>query len=494
MDELSQARAELDRLEKEEHDLLKKLSSVRIAASAQRSAIEELVRRQPVAPINRLPREILLSILTLAIHAVSGDNKRQSCRRMDFAGISRAWRDTIFGYPNFWATIELKPGGLAPESVKAHVERSSGCDLDIAIHSWKSGTGPAMESLIKLIIPSAQRWRSIDIRSNSKTNTKSILRQFHDLRLPSLLRATIICERNFRYPKFLLPENVPALECIKLENLESTHDVPVGPRLVNVTLQFGFDPMSILDLPSLFSADKLTTLTLCCPGGHLAPLTSVHFPHLTSLTLMVGHARQLLESIVAPQLTYFCYRSPLMSSPTGRLAYVFEGLDSKFTSVQHVATQGGIAVLCGNDAYTFCAAFPNVRVAEMDEMAMHYFFESTHAGSFPMDHWAHLEVLAVHGLTTFTGLVNTAIPLLQRRRLAERTRVTVSFVDFNRNQDPFYHGNELSDNAVLCGLYDALHPICNMELKDAPLSALVSLTPQDALPAKVVCHFVVRAL
>ena len=67
-------RCELSLLERREGELVKALCDVRHAAEAQRIKIKELVKGLPSPirlPIDRLPNELLLSIVNLAIHATT---------------------------------------------------------------------------------------------------------------------------------------------------------------------------------------------------------------------------------------------------------------------------------------------------------------------------------------------------------------------------------------------------------------------------------------
>jgi len=66
MDELAAARAELNRLEKQEQELLKQLFAVRFVAQAQRTKVEGLIKQVPVL-VDRLPNELLFQIIELSI-------------------------------------------------------------------------------------------------------------------------------------------------------------------------------------------------------------------------------------------------------------------------------------------------------------------------------------------------------------------------------------------------------------------------------------------
>ena len=103
MHELTEARVELARLEKQEQELIEQLYNVRTAVRTQRTKLGELVRGIH-APIDRLPNELLLRIFEFSIHASilafpSCDVHRH--RKRGLAGVSRHWRDLILRFPRF---------------------------------------------------------------------------------------------------------------------------------------------------------------------------------------------------------------------------------------------------------------------------------------------------------------------------------------------------------------------------------------------------------
>ena len=123
MEELTQARAELARLEKQEQQLVKELLHVRTAVRAQRTKLEELARQLP-APINRLPDEILLQIIELSMPS-----------SVRLASVSRCWRDMILHFPRLWTIIKVTPTRHRSH-LKAQVTRSAELPLDVEICSW----------------------------------------------------------------------------------------------------------------------------------------------------------------------------------------------------------------------------------------------------------------------------------------------------------------------------------------------------------------------
>ncbi|KAL4075246.1 hypothetical protein V8B97DRAFT_1841778, partial [Scleroderma yunnanense] len=157
--ELALVRAELDRLENLERDLLRRLADTRAAAQVQRRRIGDLIRRgQP--PIHRLPIEILLWIIDLATRGPRDSGVTHQVERKGvMASVSRHWRNTISSCPSFWTQIILTPATPAA-LVQAHVTRSCSCLVSIQIHGWycKSSQFRPLSRLLDIVLTCAHRW------------------------------------------------------------------------------------------------------------------------------------------------------------------------------------------------------------------------------------------------------------------------------------------------------------------------------------------------
>ena len=193
MDELTEARVELARLENQEKQLIEQLYNVRTAVRAQRIKLDELIRRTH-APIDRLPNELLLRIIELSIHASvlafpSCDVHRH--RKLELACVSRHWRDMVLGFPRLWTTIRVSPTWSEP-FVKAHVARSCQSPLDIEICA--QDVTQSFRASMDILANCAQRWRSFTIRSGPFYGhcVLSVLleRMEHDV-FPSLTRVSV---------------------------------------------------------------------------------------------------------------------------------------------------------------------------------------------------------------------------------------------------------------------------------------------------------------
>ncbi|KAI6111396.1 hypothetical protein F5141DRAFT_1003525, partial [Pisolithus sp. B1] len=123
----------LTALERQAHDLLVQFYSVRSAARAQRSKVEELVQQLPIAPIDRLPDELLSRIFELSLLATA--EKLGLCHvhrlwKRELAGVSRRWKGIVLHSPSLWTYIKVTPTwgkGL----LQAYVRRSAECLVDV---------------------------------------------------------------------------------------------------------------------------------------------------------------------------------------------------------------------------------------------------------------------------------------------------------------------------------------------------------------------------
>ncbi|KAI6008580.1 hypothetical protein EDC04DRAFT_2775887, partial [Pisolithus marmoratus] len=251
-----------------------------------------------LAPIYSLPVELLSRIL---LHAIAADAHRCDVhhhRKQELASVSRRWRDTIFNDPAFWTTISLTPQ-WTPSLVQAHVQRSACLLVDIEIRLWATPDElDDLPLLLSVAMRCSDRWRSL-IFDQNLVILDSFLEDTRDAMFPSL--AYIVDDQVNYYG--LQPENTPAL--VYLRTMHFFPPLPSTLRLMSEAFGFHPSPDDFRTLPSL---EKLTTLDLRGIGKWVSDPTSIHFPHLTSLTLAVDEPADPLKYIVAPRLRHFCFR------------------------------------------------------------------------------------------------------------------------------------------------------------------------------------------
>ncbi|KAL4075097.1 hypothetical protein V8B97DRAFT_2102903 [Scleroderma yunnanense] len=428
MNELAQAWAELERLEKREQELHRKLSNIKGIINIQKSLIEELVQRTP-PPINHLPIETLSWILNLALQGDSFTSNIHPHRKMELGKVSHCWKDVIFNCPSFWTTIDVTPN-LGPLIVKEHVERSGKCLLDISIQSWEGWQCHSdLQLQLSLVVPSADCWSPL----------RTIFDTLGNLKFPSLIHAAIIGYCCIIYPQFLRPENSPALKHMELKNLyhQNNNDIPFSSNLLNLTLKSCSDALPL----NLCSLQQLTTLSLMTNASYMSlEPNSVHFPFLTSLMVKVSkfNLTKLMAVIMASKVAYFCYWE-LESSPCQQVT-LSSGFQSKFKNAQYIALYVKDLGSIDTDIYS---AFPNVYGAEIHVQPFNHISPGTNN-----------DCLSISASTT--TLMEILGGLSSRLHLQQPRQAMLHI--------------KLRNKLLFSVLFDSLHEYCVLELVNVPLS------------------------
>ena len=428
MDELTEVRVELARLEKQEQELIGQLYNVRTAVRAQKTKSDELIRRMH-APIDRLPNELLLRIFELAIHAsvlafplcdVHRHRKRQ------LAGVSRHWRDLVLQSPTLWTTIRLGPS-WSLSCMKAHVARSSQYPLDIEIYCTQDiNVTQKFRASVDILIGCAQRWRSLFIQYGVSGSALSVLLKSMECRIfPSLTHVSVeacvlpsIASRFFRF----YSERCPHLQHLDLgKNFTLSLDFLIPPSLTSFALAFRHSdevPSSIFQDVSL---QKLTTLSLSGYWGDDLKLhpNSLHLPLLKCFICRVFPAEILIRAIVAHNVTHFTYL-PRYSADC--------------------------------DTESICSSFPAVRHVDLD-VTVSVFQPGNISDS---EYWPNLESLTIHGpASDYEKCLGGLITWLERRQSMQRPKLLIKFTF----PDPHFFMNW----SILSMLYEALYEHCTLE-------------------------------
>ncbi|KAI6116407.1 hypothetical protein F5141DRAFT_1213011 [Pisolithus sp. B1] len=144
MKELSDARAELARLQRRELELLQNLLDVHKAVAAQKVVIDELIKASAVPPINRLPNELLAQTFLLI------RDQKQS-----LGSVSRRWRVVIMDTPTIWSEICFSDYYSRPSLLKLHLDRSRQVPLTISLHYNQT-------ELLEVVLPHVNRIHTQD--------------------------------------------------------------------------------------------------------------------------------------------------------------------------------------------------------------------------------------------------------------------------------------------------------------------------------------------
>ncbi|KAL4075243.1 hypothetical protein V8B97DRAFT_1555954 [Scleroderma yunnanense] len=450
MDELAQARIQLVRLEQQERNLLGRLKDIRSAVQLQQATIDALVKSINCAPISRLPTELLLEILDLAINAAPvGCDLHLHTRKWELTCVSRRWRDVILNSPVLWTSIKLTPIWDV-SVVKAHVTRSRGRPLDIEVgQSWPSRGRDALPAQLDVVVPSAHRWRSLVIHNSAGyTLSTHVLARIDNLKLSSLKHVSIPLypptlreqdEGKLCYPSFLRPGYISNLKSLELRNFVAPNDFQIPHGLTALLLKLpDVRPSGSSTFLSSLSSQTLKDLSLSGDIDHwsLQPDT-IHLPFLEKLELRVSKAKGLLEALVAPRLINFEYHPYRMQDPP---SVVFRGLSSKFRSVEYLSFHLWEIL---EDLYEDANAFY---------------------------HWAHLESLTFKGLTRdLLRTPNEFFMWLEQRKARGKPMLHIKLSQIQ--------GDDWGlDVSWLSTLYEALHNFSILEFEDVPLMPTVMLS------------------
>ncbi|KAI6040735.1 hypothetical protein EDC04DRAFT_3140090 [Pisolithus marmoratus] len=400
MDELDEARAELGRLEGTERTLFKQLVDIRAAILTQKRKIEELIERRPPA-INRLPVELLLRIMFQSLphydgHRLSTEFRGLANRRTNLSTVSRLWRDVILNTPKMWRDVVLDARLLTAASLETQLTRSGNVPLNIFI---TSGSYAHAQLWLDVLVSSAERWQCLHMdRRIPGTMVKILLHALGVMKFPSLKDVVIYdMYESIDYLRFLLPNQAPALENLKLENFSPTSEFAVATTLTTLDLTFGPHWNKTMN-HTFIPAQSLTVLSLAgnTIGWKLLP-DSIHLPLLEVLKLTVDDPQPVMRAIVSPKLMCFDYSDYYRDIPHENHGSF--GTGSKFSHVQKVTLSFWCSVK-NEDA--FCREFRGVRHVCMPAQCIGTFFSSEDqlgdSESVPADHWKSLETLTIHHL------------------------------------------------------------------------------------------------
>ena len=493
MDELAQARVKLNQLEEVARKLLKLLLDVRAIIAAQRANVNELSRTNlRPSTINRLPTEILVIVLDLAIHT-----RHRPERKQKLAGVCRHWRDVILQTPCFWSTIHVASDA---SSINTHLERSRGTLLDIVIEGAPRSPSKhlALHPGLETVMTCARRWRSLLVIADYSSDdyleeedeellTDFIADRINHLHFPSLKRVTILPLCDVGYLAFLSTARAPALEHLELHEFMITHDT-LNPVAMLKTLRLNFDADPFIDHLLCWSLVRTQTLTKISFTGDteafLLQTNSICFPSLMSLELdRVTKTRPILDAIVAPYLEQFNYTFlHCDDSPSVALS----GFGSKFTNVRQLSlSRSGRwdgREVHRVDALPFCEAFPGVHHVELDGVDWPYLFDPSPIQSepgpnshirYPIDLWTELKSFTFNGLHDEWLKHDQPMAWLVHRRASGLQQLHVKV--------------KVSNTRVIdrrdIGLYERLKENCTLELDG--FSSLGFSGPWNASPTGV---------
>ncbi|KAI6029845.1 hypothetical protein BKA83DRAFT_4223873 [Pisolithus microcarpus] len=449
MVELSDARADLARLQCRELELLQGLLAVRKAVAAQKVVIDELIKASAVPPINRLPNELLAQIFLL----IRGNAQT-------LASVSHRWRVVIMGTPSIWTRIWLDQYRSRPTLLKLHLDRSGQLPLTVSLDSYLPE--------LKVVLPHASRIQTLKISSSASV----VLSKFASLAFPSLENLRVRLESNSVNLLSTLCSRSPALKCLTLLGL----DKPSLAASLTTGLLGNSTPQSTW---RIIPAESLTSLSLTGIADSWDFLRdSIHFPILESLELNIIDPMSFLEAIVAPKLECFEFSKPRGTRLVSRR---FSGPASKFDNVYRLTFAPVSAEKVDRDALymakDFCEVFRGVRHANIHITYLlspnfSYWALVPHdKHQVPVDNWTRLETLEIQDFTFIRPESRRHfVDWITKRRTSGRQKLHLKLV----SDDAAYNYLTIRETS---NAYQALQQCCaSVELCHIPASSRMCLS------------------
>ncbi|KAI6004496.1 hypothetical protein F5J12DRAFT_147172 [Pisolithus orientalis] len=432
MDELAQARAELARLQSTERMLFKDPLAVRVAVETQSRKISELANTQP-SQIKRLPVELLTRTFSFLLARGREDPyiffHCLPLWRNDLAGVSRLWRDLILDTPSFWSDIGLIYESNS-KSLMTQLKRSREYPLDITILDPRDFT---LDALLNVLIPSANRWRSLHVGCLDPSDLDTIMNKFCRLEFPCLEDVSV-----GDHQRCVSLARVPAVRG------RDTRQVDVFKRIAALsptltTLRLSIKGEGNIHDQSFFKripTQSLTMLTFTCRDRWVLKPNSLHFPLLERLVIDTLNPHDFMNAIVTPKLQHFDYCHPRGSiiGPFGLKFSHVPYLTLKVTDKDDFSDMEN-----SSEAHMLCEAFPRVRHAilranDIDPLFIAMSPYDNLGSQTPVDSWESLEQLSIiiHHNDRYWE-VDTLAEWLTKRQKLGRPSLHVQLVGLQTN-------------------------------------------------------------
>ncbi|KAG9025985.1 hypothetical protein FRB95_009530 [Tulasnella sp. JGI-2019a] len=309
----------------EDLDLLR-LSYEQLGQSVHHHIADTFQRLNSRAPIHRLPDELFIKIITLALVPKADDHKDYRQRLIGLGLVSKHWNRNIHGTASLWTQISTAHSDRENRNA---VLRSKGYPLRV-LHSdrdYISRNGKA-ETFFDIATREAYRWRSAEFGIYSN-RTKALLYRFVLLSVPILEELKIDLSEGLSGEDGI---DIPSGGADRLRHVElSFFPIPPSSRLLS-----GLETLKITGWPStcplpstseiadilrrcpklrVFDFRSFSNRKLCVSGARPSEAGVIYLPALTSLSLYLGNAnasRQIISSVRIPactSLTLNCIKS-----------------------------------------------------------------------------------------------------------------------------------------------------------------------------------------
>ncbi|KAI6039651.1 hypothetical protein EDC04DRAFT_1657279 [Pisolithus marmoratus] len=483
-DGVDKLRSELARLKEKETALLQELREIRAAAEQVQVELDSLIQNSAGALIQRLPNEILVTILE---HATSYHCSTCVDPCWKWLGVCRRWRNVITHTASLWSHVNITPR-WTQMMVKRHLTQSRETPLDITIRPllmrerWFGMVGPRRH-LLSLIVPLAEharRWRSLDIRGFPPSTLQFMLAQFDSITYSPVesihIRSDEYDTGALPWPNWISPDTCPGLNYLHLGAFRIPDVVPPFQltSLALITDNTEWSP-SVPTLPFalrgiLQESVKLTCLTLYGTGRSFRDLSlaldSIYMPTLHTLNLYPRDIEMpglegILMALVAPGLRHLNY---VPRWPTDTLTPpMFYGVDGapSFPRVTDLRIRN--AVNGRHDMTSLITALPMVQNVALGGAEITAFL--AHSGSHrPVDCWRELESVTV--IEPETSIMEDLFRWLTERSCKNKTMLRVSLEEL-ANSSEFL---EFHERLMRYAIVELKHPQIKIGRTNFPIS------------------------
>ncbi|KAI4518390.1 hypothetical protein K525DRAFT_250477 [Schizophyllum commune Loenen D] len=279
-----------------------------------------LMCRAAVAPVRRLPRELLSIIFEMALP----DNWLISSAHetLNFAGVCYCWREVALGTPKFWSHIVMTlRSHEGPVMNRLH--RSVEEPLDVFIASGRhlcldeenEEEGPTISNIeaVQAVCTHARRWSTLWVPSIDES--MDVLAPYWPTELPALRALKMSCEMDpAKYLRYF--DNAPNVVGLSLSTTDLTPApiiLPAAWKLVSLDISILDEERYLEDImePIIASAPSLIRLVAKVSSvdemeGYDEPIV---FPNLLELKLTDG-ACFLCNHVVAPNVLVIRLEGP----------------------------------------------------------------------------------------------------------------------------------------------------------------------------------------
>ncbi|KIJ62927.1 hypothetical protein HYDPIDRAFT_30067 [Hydnomerulius pinastri MD-312] len=247
---LAELQAEVRRLRQTESVLQAKIQGYQAQLDRVRTELHDQVNKANVtqnllAPVSRLPNEMLLAIFEEAVANQEPGPDEPHIERV-LSQVSRRWRDLVIHAPRLWRHVVIMPH-VTPSILEMYKTRASRA-LDVDVRGWKDRRDfQRFDAALEAMLGSSERWRSLSISQMCDTNLSHlILKLSHTGRFSGLKHFSFRAQRPGQICTipFLMDNDLSPLRSLDAENFAFPGDLP-----------------SIRSRSSL-SFSKLTSLTL----------------------------------------------------------------------------------------------------------------------------------------------------------------------------------------------------------------------------------------